>query len=226
MGHAYGHSCRTLLWDTLVRHSCRTLLWVTLTGHSSGTLLWGTLVGHSCRKLWWSCGTLLRDTLVGHSSRTLLWDTLVAHQQQAAFTLYTSMFRAPQWHGASQTHFPPRPRKSTWCDITEFRHKFCHTLETNISHDPNHPAHQRHAAFTPPCFALSGTAPRKRTFQQGRANPQGAATRYHQFKVQIYHFLFFLTWTYLDCRFTTVCSRMRSEGFSFNSGGLGVEPCS
>ena len=24
-----GHSCRTLLWDTLVRHSCGTLLWVT-----------------------------------------------------------------------------------------------------------------------------------------------------------------------------------------------------
>ena len=29
------------------------------------------------------------------------------------------MLRAPQWHGASQTHFPPRPRKSAWhCDIT------------------------------------------------------------------------------------------------------------
>ena len=35
-----------------------------------------------------------------------------------------------------------------------------HTLQANISHDTtNHPAHQRHAAFTPPCFALpSGTA--------------------------------------------------------------------
>ena len=33
--------------------------------------------------------------------------------------VYTSMFRAPQWHGATQTHFPPRPRKSKWrCDIT------------------------------------------------------------------------------------------------------------
>ena len=29
------------------------------------------------------------------------------------------MFRAPQWHGATQTHFPPRPRNSQWhCDIT------------------------------------------------------------------------------------------------------------
>ena len=24
------------------------------------------------------------------------------------------MLRAPQWHGASQMHFPPRPRKSAW----------------------------------------------------------------------------------------------------------------
>ena len=37
-----------------------------------------------------------------------------SHQQHAA-----CMFRAPQWHGAAQTHFPPRPRKSQWrCDIT------------------------------------------------------------------------------------------------------------
>ena len=53
-----------------------------------------------------------------------------------------------------------------------------HTLEANISHDTaNDPAHQRHAAFTPACFALpSGTAPRKRTSHQGRANPNGTAT--------------------------------------------------
>ena len=101
-----GHSCRTLLWDTLVRHSCRTLLWVTcrtllwdtltrhscrtllrdtLVGHSCGTLLWDTLVGHSCRTLLWdtlvghSCGTLLWDTLIGHSCGILLSDTLKGH---------------------------------------------------------------------------------------------------------------------------------------------------
>ena len=53
-----------------------------------------------------------------------------------------------------------------------------HTLEANTSHDTtNHPAHQPHAAFTPACFALpSGTAPRKRTLHQGRANPNGIAT--------------------------------------------------
>ena len=47
-----GHSCRTLLWDTLwdtlVGHSCSALLWDTLVGHSCGTLFWDTLVGHSC----------------------------------------------------------------------------------------------------------------------------------------------------------------------------------
>ena len=48
-----------------------------------------------------------------------------------------------------------------------------HTLEANIPQNTtNHPAHQRHAAFTPACFALpSGTAPRKR-----RAIPNGTAT--------------------------------------------------
>ena len=59
-----------------------------------------------------------------------------------------------------------------------FATRSAHTIEANISHDiANHPAHQRHAAFTPACFALpSGTAPRKRTFHQGRANAHGAAT--------------------------------------------------
>ena len=38
----------------------------------------------------------------------------------------------------------------------------------------NMPARQQHAAFTPACFALAcGTAPRKRTFHQGCASPQG-----------------------------------------------------
>ena len=53
-----------------------------------------------------------------------------------------------------------------------------HILEANISHDTtNDPAHQRHAAFPPACFALpSGTAPRKRTSHQDLANPHGTAT--------------------------------------------------
>ena len=53
-----------------------------------------------------------------------------------------------------------------------------HTLEAHISHETaNDPAHQPHAAFTPACFALpSGTAPRKHTSHQSRANPNGTAT--------------------------------------------------
>ena len=84
-----GHSCGTLLWDTLIGHSCGTLFWDTLVGHSCRKLLWDTLVGHSCgtlcgTPLWvalvgHSCGTLLWDTLVGHSCGTLFWDTLVGH---------------------------------------------------------------------------------------------------------------------------------------------------
>ena len=52
---------------------------------------------------------------------------------------------------------------------------FWDTLDT--TNHPAHQAHQRNAAFTPACFALpSGTAPRKRAFHQGRANPNGTAT--------------------------------------------------
>ena len=46
------------------------------------------------------------------------------------------MFRAPQRHGATQTHFPPRPRKSAWhCDITNvIRHTVCpHTRSNHIT---------------------------------------------------------------------------------------------
>ena len=74
--------------------------------------------------------------------------------------------------------FPPRPRKPQWhCDVTNVISPHGQTY-CNISHDTtNHPAHQRHAAFTPACFTLpSGTARHKRTFHQGRANPNGAAT--------------------------------------------------
>ena len=52
-----------------------------------------------------------------------------------------------------------------------------HTLQANMPHDTtNHPAHQRHAAFTPACFALPSAVPRKCTFHQVRANPNGTAT--------------------------------------------------
>ena len=56
-----------------------------------------------------------------------------------------------QWHGATQTQFPPRP-----CEYERrVAARSAHTLEANMSHDTtNHPAHQRHAAFTPACSAL------------------------------------------------------------------------
>ena len=59
-----------------------------------------------------------------------------------------------------------------------FARRSARTLEAILSHDTaNHPAHQRHAAFTPACFALpSGTAPRKHAFLQGRTNPHGSRT--------------------------------------------------
>ena len=50
-----------------------------------------------------------------------------ASRSPATRLVYTSMFRAPQWHGAMPTHCPPRPRKSAWhCDITNvIRHTVC-----------------------------------------------------------------------------------------------------
>ena len=63
-----------------------------------------------------------------------------------------------QWQGATQTHFPPRPRKSAWRlrhHGRNFATRSAHTVQASISRDTaNHPAHQRRAAFTPACFAL------------------------------------------------------------------------
>ena len=128
-----------------------------------------------------------------------------AHQRHAAFT--PACFALPmQWHGATQTHFPPRPRKSAWrCNITnvisphglptQYKQSYhaippiipltsdAPRLHQHVSRSrcqSSRPAHQRHAAFTPACFALpSGTAPRKRTSHQGRANLIRMALRHH-----------------------------------------------
>ena len=118
VGHSYG----TLLWDTLVGHSCGTcgtLLWDTLVGHSWGTLLWDTLVGHSCRTLL-CCGTLLWDTLVGHCCRKLLWDTLVGHSERFVRDfLQKSHAKSPK--RAFRTRLPQK--------LT------CQSLQTNVSHE-------------------------------------------------------------------------------------------
>ena len=85
--------------------------------------------------------------------------------------VYASMFRASQWRGSTL-------RMTLRHHERNFTTRFAHTQAANISHDTaHHPAHQRHTAFTPACFALpSGTASRKRTSHQGRANPHGTAT--------------------------------------------------
>ena len=50
--------------------------------------------------------------------------------------VYTSVFRAPQWHGATQTHLPRRPRNPQWhCNITNvIGHTFC-PFTTSVSHE-------------------------------------------------------------------------------------------
>ena len=61
-----------------------------------------------------------------------------------------SMFRAPQWHGATQTHFPPRPRKSQWhCNIT------------NVISPHGLPIHQKQAYhMIPQIIPLTSDTPR------------------------------------------------------------------
>ena len=259
-----GHSCGSLLWVTLVGSSCEALLWDALdtTNHPAHQrhaaftpACFALPSGTAPRKRTFHQGRANPNgTATSRTSRrhTVCPDTRSKHvtryhkssRSPATRRVYASMFRAPQWHGATQTHFPPRPRKSQWhCNITNVasphglpthlkqtyhtitnitpltsdtprlrqpvsrslvaqrhanalstkaaqihmalrRHerrvatRSAHTLEANISRDTTyHPAHQRHAAFTPACFALSsGTAPRKRTFHQGCANPNGTAT--------------------------------------------------
>ena len=198
------------------------------------------------RKSAWHCDItdVIRHTVCPHTGSNPITRYRQSSRSPATRRVSTSMFRAPQWHGATQTHFPPRPRKSAWhLDITDvipphglithykqsyhtippiipltsdtprlhqhvsrspvarrranalttkaaqirmalrhqgrnFATRSDHALQAILSHNTtNHPAHQRHAAFTPACFALpSGTAPRKHTFHQGHVNPHGTAT--------------------------------------------------
>ena len=58
MGHA-GHSCGTLLWDTVAGHSC-------------GTLIRDTLVGNSCAFGLLTLSIVFQLRIVGHSCGTLL----------------------------------------------------------------------------------------------------------------------------------------------------------
>ena len=60
------------------------------------------------------------------------------------------MLRAPQWHGATQTHFPPRPCKYAWrCDIT------------NTISPHGLPTHWKQSYHTiPPFIPLTSATPR------------------------------------------------------------------
>ena len=89
-----GHSCGTLLWDTLVGYSCGTDSLVR-------TVLLDTLVGYSCR-------TLLRDTLVRHSSGTLLRDTLVGPSSSSPDTPRTKVVLQGCQFSASSSPDTPR----------------------------------------------------------------------------------------------------------------------
>ena len=102
-----------------------------------------------------------------------------AHQRHAAFP--PACFALPSGTAPRKrtSHQDLANPHGTATSRTYFgRGRSVHTLEANISHDTaNDPTHQRHAAFTPACFALPiGTVPRKRTSRQGRANPNGTAT--------------------------------------------------
>ena len=179
-----GHSCGTLLWDALVGNSCGTLLRDTLVRRSCGTRLRDTLAGHS-----WdthtghSCGTLYLE----HSCRTLLWvsscgalfwDNLdatnhPAHQRHAGFTPACFALLSGTAPRKRTFHQGRANRNGTATSRTSRRHTVCPDTRSTT----NHPARQRHAAFTLACFALpSGTAPRKHTSHPGRANPNGTAT--------------------------------------------------
>ena len=123
------------MWDTLIGHSCETLLWDTVAGHSCGTFLWDTHTGHSCGTLYLghSCRTLLWVTLVGSSCGALFRTLLIPQNIRLPATrrVYASMLLAPQWHGATQTHSPPRPRKSQrHCNITNVTSP--HRLPTHL----------------------------------------------------------------------------------------------
>ena len=91
------------------------------------------------------------------------------------------MLRAPQWRGATQTHFAPRPRKSAWrCDIASVISPRCLPTRYTSNRIARYRQSSRSPAtrrvYTAACFALpSGTAPRKWTSHQDLANPHGAA---------------------------------------------------
>ena len=74
------------------------------------------------RKSAWHCDItdVIRHTVCPHTRSNPSTRYRPSSRSPATRRVYASMFRAPQWHGAPQTYFPPRPRKSAWyCDIAD-----------------------------------------------------------------------------------------------------------
>ena len=83
----------------------------------------------------WHCDitNVIRRTVCPHTRSNPIARYCQSSCSPATRRVYTSVFRAPQWHGATQTHFPPRQRKSAWhCDITDvIRHTVCPHARSN-----------------------------------------------------------------------------------------------
>ena len=84
--------------------------------------------------------TYFRHTFCLHTRSYPIIRYRQSSRSPATRRVYANIFRAPQWHGATQTYFPPRPRKSTWhCNITDIiRHTVCpHTRSNHITWEVN-----------------------------------------------------------------------------------------
>ena len=106
------------------------------------------------RKSTWRCDItdVIRHTVCPHTRSNPVTRYRQSSRSPATRRVYTSMFRAPQWHGATRTHFPPRSRKSAWhCDITD------------VFSPHGLPTHYRQSYHTiPPIIPLTSDTPRLR----------------------------------------------------------------
>ena len=83
-----------------------------------------------------ACFALFPHTVCPHTRSNHITRCRQSSCLPATRRVYTSMFRASQWQGATQTHFPPRPRKSARrSDIANvIRHTACpHTRSNPIT---------------------------------------------------------------------------------------------
>ena len=124
-----GHSCGTLLCDTLVGNSC-------------GTLLWDTLVGHSCGTL---CGRLSPDTprttvvLQGRqfsassSTDCSAYSSCTTKSPVLSFQLYRLLRVLKLYYQVTSSHLPapqiPRVLK-LYCKVASARLHFARSTRT------------------------------------------------------------------------------------------------